>query len=93
MGLSICPIATIAAPIELVWANLVEWDRYYEWADTYVERLEPEGAAVVGQIVHFAGKALGRIWRFTFEVEEINPERHMLDLHVFPIRTARETSH
>ena len=28
MGLAVCPAAVVAAPIELVWANLVQWERY-----------------------------------------------------------------
>ncbi len=83
MGLSVCPIATVAAPIEVVWANLVQWERYAGWADAHVERVEPEGPAAAGQTITFAGKALGRTWRFTFKVEGIDPERHELGLHVF----------
>ncbi len=83
MSLSVCPIAVVAAPVEVVWANLVQWERYLEWADVWVERLEPEGPAAVGQTIHFAGKALGRTMRFSFKVEELNPERHQLGLHAF----------
>ncbi len=83
MGLTICPAAVVAAPVEVVWANLVQWERYAEWADVQPERIEPEGPAAVGQTIYFAGKALGRTWRFTFKVEAINPERHQLGLHAF----------
>ncbi len=47
MGLSVCPVAVVAAPVEVVWENLVQWGRYLEWADTWVERIEPEGPASV----------------------------------------------
>jgi hypothetical protein len=83
MGLSVCPAAVVAAPVEVVWANLVEWERYAEWADVQAERVEPEGPATAGQTIYFAGKALGRTLHFTFKVEEVNPERHQLGLHVF----------
>ncbi len=83
MGLSICPIATVAAPIELVWANLVQWERYAEWADVKVERLEPQGPASVGQTITFYGKAIGRTWHFTFKVEEIDLDKYQLGLHVY----------
>ncbi len=33
MGISVCPAAVVAAPLELVWANLVQWERYGEWTD------------------------------------------------------------
>ncbi len=76
MGLSVCPTAVIAAPVEMVWANLVQWERYSEWADVQVGRSEPEGPATVGQNITFAGKVLGRTLRFNFKVEEVNPESH-----------------
>ncbi len=85
MGLSVCPIAVVAAPVEVVWDNLTQWERYAGWAGVKVERMEPEGQASVGQTIYFYGKALGRTWHFTFKVEEINPEKHQLGLHViFP---------
>jgi len=83
VGLSVCPVAVVAAPVEVVWANLVQWERYLEWAAVQVERLEPDGPATPGQTIHFAGQALGRTMRFIFKVEAVNPEKHQLDLHVF----------
>ena len=83
MGLSVCPAAIVAAPVEVVWENLVQWGRYADWADVRVERLEPGGPATVGQTVYFGGKAFGRTLRFTFKVEEVNHDRHRLGLHVF----------
>ena len=83
MGLSVCPAAIVAAPVEVVWGNLVHWERYFEWADVQVERSEPEGPATVGQTIYFTGKAFGRTLHFIFKVEEVNPERHQLGLHVF----------
>ena len=85
MGLTVCPVAVIAAPVEVVWANLVEWERYSEWGGgVRVERIEPEGpAATVGQTITFGGKVFGRTLHFTFKVEAVNPARHQLGLHVF----------
>ena len=83
MSLTVCPAAVVAAPVEVVWANLVEWERYAEWADVHPERIEPEGPASVGQTITFAGKAFGRTLHFIFKVEEVNPERHQLGLHAF----------
>ena len=88
MGLTVCPAAVVAAPVEVVWGNLAQWECYSEWfsADVQVERSEPEGPATVGQTIYCRGKAIGRTWRFMFKVEGINPERHQLDLHVsFPL--------
>ena len=83
MCLTVCPVAVVAAPVEVVWGNLVQWKRYSEWADVQVERSEPEGPSTVGQTIHFGGKAFGRTWHFIFKVEALNPERHQLGLHVF----------
>ena len=83
MGLTVCPAAIVAAPVEVVWGNLVQWERYLEWADVQVVRLEPEGPATTGQTITFGGKVLGRTLHFSIKVEEINPERHQLDLHAF----------
>ena len=60
MGLTVCPAAVVAAPVEVVWGNLVQWERYSEWADVQAERSEPEGPATVGQTISFAGKAF--VW-------------------------------
>ena len=82
MGLTVCPAAVVAAPVEVVWANLVQWERYSDWADVRVARLEPAGPANVGQTITFTGMGL----HFTFKVEELNPESHQLGLHVvFPL--------
>ena len=85
MGLTVCPAAAVAAPVDVVWENLVQWERYSEWFDRslQVKSIEPEGPATVGQTIYFAGKAFGRTLHFTFRVEEVNPERHQLGLHAF----------
>ena len=83
MGLTVCPTAVVAAPVEMVWKNLIQWERYAEWADVKAERLEPAGPATVGQTITFAGKAFGRTLHFIFKVEEVDPTRHQLGLHVF----------
>jgi hypothetical protein len=69
MGLTVCPVAIVAAPVEVVRANLTEWERFSEWAGVPVERVEPEGSAAAGQTVHFTGMGV----RFTFKVEASIP--------------------
>ncbi len=85
MGLTVCPGAVVATPVEVIWRNLIHWERYCEWFDrsVQVEWCEPEGPAAVGQTIYFAGKALGRTWHFTFKVEEVDPERYRFGLHAF----------
>ena len=93
MGLTVCPAAVVAAPVELVWENLVQWERYSGWADVQVVRSEPEGPATVGQTINFGGKALGRTLHFIFKVEEVNHERHQLGLHAFFPLGLQEKAH
>ncbi len=83
MGLTVCPAAIVAAPVEVVWKNLVEWDRFCEWADVQVEWSEPAGQASVGQTIQFAGKTFSSLLRFYFEVEEVNPDTHQFGVHAF----------
>ena len=86
MGLTVCPAAVVAAPVEVVWGNLVQWERFCQWADVQVERIEPEGPATIGQTINFTGKVLGRTLRFIFKVEEVDPETYQLGLHaLFPL--------
>ena len=85
MGLTVCPAAVVAAPVEVVWENLVRWERYSEWFDRslWVERLEPGGPATVGQTISFAGRAFGLTAHFLFKVEVVDPERRQLGLHAY----------
>ena len=85
MSLTVCPATVVAAPVEVVWGNIIQWERYSEWFDRsiQVERSEPEGPATVGQTISFAGKVLGRTLHFIFKVEEVNPERYQLGLYAF----------
>ena len=85
MSLSVCPAAVVAAPVEVVWGNLAQWECYSEWfsADVQVERSEPEGLASVGQTIYFAGNGFSRNLHFSFKVEEVNLESYQLGMHVF----------
>ena len=85
MGLTVCPAAVVAAPVEVVWENLVHWERYSEWFDRSlkVERIEPDGPASVGQTISFSGKAIGLTAHFLFKVDEVEPERRQLGLHAY----------
>ena len=85
MGLYVCPAAAVAAPVEVVWENFVQWERWPSVFDARfeVERIEPEGPATVGQSISFRGKGFGRILHFSIKIEEVNPERHQLGIHTF----------
>ena len=89
MGLSVCPAAVVEAPVEVIWANLVHWERYSEWFDRSLrpERIVPKGPASAGQTVYFGGRILGATLHFTFKIEEVDAERHEIGLHAyFPLR-------
>jgi hypothetical protein len=86
MGLSVCPAAVVAAPVEVVWAFLAYPAKLNEWADGRVEQIEPEGPAVVGQKFTVIAPALGRKWRAFFTVEKVDVGKHQLGMRVaFPL--------
>ncbi len=79
MTVSVCPVATVYAPIEAVWAVLREPGHYNEWWDAVTERIEPPGSAAPGQVVYATSRALGRRWPVETRVLEVDPERHSID--------------
>ena len=85
MGLSVCPAAVVAAPVEVVW-EFLHPENFNEWIDGRVEQIKPEGPAVVGQKIIATAPALGRRWQVVFKVEKVDAERHQLGMHVtFPL--------
>jgi len=47
MGLSVCPSAIVAAPVETVWSLLDPLSQLDKWADGEVISIEPEGPATL----------------------------------------------
>jgi len=82
MSLNLCPAAVVEAPIEIVWDLLSHLGRYGEWVDVQVQRVEPEGPAVVGQTLTATTSAFGRTWSVSITVEAVKSERHQLGMHV-----------
>jgi|SRR5579871_127070 hypothetical protein len=80
MTVSACPIATVAAPLERVWAILMSPESYSTWWDATTEHIEPPGRATPGQVISASSRALGRRWPVTTTVNAIDHERHALDL-------------
>ena len=78
MGLSVCPMAIVAAPVETVWELLTDFTHFDAWADAQTERIEPEGPAAAGQTVYLKASALGRAWHVTFHIQAVNAEKHQL---------------
>ncbi len=82
MGLSVCPAAIVAAPVEEVWPLLANHTKYDEWVDAHVERVVPEGPITPGQRIYLTTKGFGRTWSVVFDVEMVDPERHQVQIHV-----------
>ena len=81
MTLSVCPIATVHAPIARVWALLSNPASYAEWWDARTERIEPPGPATPGQVIAASAIGMGRRWPVTLRVVGVDDARHALDLH------------
>ena len=82
MGINVCPAANVAAPVEDVWKLLANPERYDEWWDAHVEHMEPPGPAVAGQHITASTRALGKRFSVGFKVEQIDPEKHKIQLNV-----------
>ena|SRR6476646_8061054 len=80
MSVSICPIATINAPIEHVWRLLADPSRYALWWDAKTVSIVPEGPAQAGQQIFATTSALGRRWDVHLTVEAVSANRRQLDL-------------
>jgi len=84
MSLNVCPAASVAAPLDVVW-ELIQPAHFSEWIDGEVERIMPAGPAVVGQVVSLRSKAFSRNWQATLTIESIDPEAHQLGMQgTFP---------
>jgi hypothetical protein len=78
MTVSVCPAALVAAPVETVWAVLMEPERYDDWWDAHIERVTPPGPAAPGQVLTAWSQALGKKWGVSLVIEMVDPERHQL---------------
>ena len=85
MPLTVCPAATVAAPVEMVWETLTQPTHYGAWADAQLQRIEPDGPAVVGQTIRFTARALTMRWQIVFTVEKVDPVKHPLGLQIKPL--------
>ena len=86
MGLSVCPAAIVAAPVETVWSLLMDPAAYGPMWDVRVERVLPEGHVTAGQIIEMKARGLGRDWSVTFKIGQVDVARHTLDLDAaFPL--------
>jgi len=82
MSLNVCPAATVAAPIEYVWALISNLARYGEWADARVDRIVPEGPTTPGQVLYANSRSLGKRWPVTLTVTAIDSDKHRIQMDV-----------
>ena len=80
MSVSICPIATVNAPVEQVWALLSEPDNYARWWDARTRSIEPKGAVRPGQKIQAQTWALGKGWDVAIAVESVDSSKRQIDL-------------
>jgi hypothetical protein len=78
MPVSVCPAGVAAAPVEQVWALLMQPETYDQWWDMHTERVTPPGPATPGQVVSGWSKALGRKWPVSVTIESINAQKHQM---------------
>ena len=78
MILSVCPADTVLAPVERVWELLMQPADYGRFWDLTVERVEPEGPAVVGQKFVGWSRALCRRWQINGEIREVDAQHHQI---------------
>jgi hypothetical protein len=82
MSMSVCPVATIAAPVERIWALLVDPRGFGQWVDGTVAAVEPPGPATTGQTVTISTAALGRRWMVPISIEQVDAERRQIGFRV-----------
>ena len=80
MSISVCPIATINAPLERVWEFLSESKNYALWWDAQTRSIVPEGRARAGQKIHAKTIGVGKAWDVTVTVNAVDESKHQIDL-------------
>jgi hypothetical protein len=78
MSVNVCPIGTVYAPLERVWALLSEPANYALWWDATTRSITPEGHAAPGQMIEADTRALGMRWKVHIAVNSVDETRHAL---------------
>ena len=80
MSVSVCPFATVHAPVERVWSFLSEPANYALWWEVQTRSIVPEGPASPGQKIYASNSALGKDWKVNVTVEEVDEAKHQIHL-------------
>jgi uncharacterized protein YndB with AHSA1/START domain len=92
VGISVCPTAVIAAPVERVWSLVVDPAQWAYWADARLEHVDPPGPASPGQTFVASSVGFGRRWRFRFTVDAVDELQHRLSVTAqFPFGLVEHT--
>ena len=80
MSFNTCPIATIQAPANQVWALLSDPASYALWWDAQTRSIMPEGPAQAGQKIDAQTRGLGRQWKVHIVVDSVDADKHQIAL-------------
>jgi uncharacterized protein YndB with AHSA1/START domain len=93
MSTSVCPLATINAPVERVWSFVSEpanyafwWDARTHWSflseptDAQTQSNVPEGPASPGQKIYAQTTAMGKRWTVTVTVKDVDEANRQIRL-------------
>lgn len=78
--LSVCPVEDIAAPLDEVWSLLVDPGKLDLWWDATLQRVNPAGTMVPGQVIDAAPQGFFKKFHIGLAVKEVNYPRRRLSL-------------
>lgn len=79
--LSVCPVEDIAAPLDEVWSLLVDPGKLDLWWDAKLQRVNPAGTMVPGQVIDAAPHGFKK-FHIGLVVKEVDHVQHRLSLVV-----------
>lgn len=78
--ITVCPSETIRAPVERVWRLLTAPANYDTWIGGRVERVDPPGAARVGQVVDVSAGAFGLRFKVRLRIIAVHEGENILEI-------------
>ena len=72
----------VAAPLERVWAILMDSSQYGEWSDMREPTITPPGPTVPGQVMESKTSGLGLTFRVRLLVREVDLKYHRVGFDV-----------
>jgi hypothetical protein len=87
MPVSVCPADVVAAPIERVWAILMDSTQYGEWSDLRQPTITPPGPTTPGQVLESKTSEFGLTFRARLVVREVDVGHHRVgfDVDLMPL--------